>query len=949
MLWLLVAFAIVPLLLPWLAARLGPRVFYVASLPPLVAFVFGAAVTPQVLAGHAPTESFTWLPPLGVALSARLDPLSWILASIVSGVGALVLLYCRWYFRDDSPGIGRFAAALLAFAGAMYGLVITDDIVMLVMFWEMTSILSFLLIGHYHQRAGSRRAALQALMVTTFGGLVLLIGVVLLAVEAGTTQLAAILAHAPSGPLADAALVLLLVGALSKSAVFPFHFWLPGAMAAPTPVSAYLHAAAMVKAGIYLLARFAPAFAEAEPWRPVVVGLGLFTLLLGGWQAMRETDLKRLLAYGTVSQLGLLCAALGYGTRDMALAGAALLIAHALFKACLFLVVGLIDRQVSTRDVRELSGLGRQAPLLAAISIAAVASMLGVAPTLGFVAKEGVLTALLHEARSGGVAGLTMLVAVVAGSALTAGYGLRFLWGALARKSGVADTRWPAPKLGFLGSPLVLAAASLLAGFATPWLDPALAAYADPLPAARAGAAPPASAYQLALWHGLEPALFLSLGAILGGVGLFALFGRDRSGAAATLLPFSASDVYAATVRGIERLATYTTGYTQRGSLPAYLGVIFVVFVAVALGVLATGGGFRAAPSAAHTLGQLIVAPIMILAAIAAVRAGRRYAAVVLVSVTGLGMITLFATHGAPDLAVTQILVETVTLVAFTLVLRRLPTPIGRHHASVWPLPRALLAAGVGVVMALIAIVAAGARIHTPISEAFPQLAYERGHGRNVVNVALVDLRGWDTMGELSVLILAATGVASLVFVTHRADTLPRIREPAGSAPEGSPPPWLVGGQRLRPETRSILLEVMVRVLFHAIIVVSLYLLFAGHDLPGGGFAGGLVAGMALVMRYVAGGPYELGAAAPADPGRLLGAGMALAVACAVVPLLFGAAPLTSAWFAWELPVLGHVELVTSTLFDVGVYLVVIGLVLDVLRSLGAEIDRQSTQTGSAG
>jgi multicomponent Na+:H+ antiporter subunit A len=352
----------------------------------------------------------------------------------------------------------------------------------------------------------------------------------------------------------------------------------------------------------------------------------------------------------------------------------------------------------------------------------------------------------------------------------------------------------------------------------------------------------------------------------------------------------------------------------------------------------------------------------MIVAGIMAVQARKRYTGVVLVSVTGLGMVLLFATSGAPDLALTQILVETVTLVAFALVLRRIPSRMGQHNASVAPLLRAAIAAAVGATMAIVAIVATAARNSVPISVQFPELAYTLGHGRNVVNVALVDLRGWDTMGELSVLILAATGVASLVFVTHRSDTLSEVqslpsgvarrRTPMVETSEGMRPratsggstrtAWLIGGQKIRPENRSILLEVIVRVLFHTIVIVSLYLLFAGHNLPGGGFAAGLVAGMALVMRYVAGGRYELGAAAPTDAGRLLGVGMTIAVGCAIVPLFFGAPPLTSTFWEAELPILGHVEFVTSTIFDIGVYLVVIGLVLDVLRSLGAEVDRQS-------
>ncbi|MBN9153802.1 MAG: Na+/H+ antiporter subunit A [Microbacterium sp.] len=968
MLVLLAAFAILPLVLPWLVGRLGARAFTIAAVLPIVAFVHAALQTPAVLAGRIPFETYDWIPGLGIHLSMRMDTLGWVMALIVTGVGALVMLYCRWYFDGHTEGLGQFSAVLLGFAGAMYGLVLTDDIVVLLMFWEITSVLSYLLIGYYHRRGASRRAALQALLVTSLGGLVMLIGNVLLVVAAGTTSLSGILAHAPTGTVADIAIVLVLVGALSKSAIFPFHFWLPGAMAAPTPVSAYLHAAAMVKAGIYLIARLAPVFAVAPPWRPVLIALGVFTMLLGGIQALRETDLKRILAFGTVSQLGLLTVVLGYGTRDAALAGLALLLGHALFKSSLFLVVGVIDRQLSTRDITELSGVGRQAPTLATFSIIAICSMVGVIPTIGFVAKEGALAALLHETQGGSVWGLVALLGVALGSVLTAAYGIRFVWGAFWTKRDAAGDRmpvtaWPDPPVGFLAAPIVLAGLTLVSGFAAPLLDTAFAGYADAAPAVTPGVHAPEHAAHLALWHGFEPALWISLATILGGALVFwaalagGWAGRRR------ILPFTAGDVYNGALRGIARVSVLTTGLTQRGSLPVYVGTIFVVFVAAEGTVLLASPQWRTALDAWQTPAQLFAAPVMIVAALVAVRARKRYTGVVLVSVTGLGMVLLFATSGAPDLALTQVLVETVTLIAFALVLRRIPARLGDHNASVWPVARAVLGAAVGVTMAAVAIVATGARTATPISERFPQLAYELGHGKNVVNVALVDLRGWDTMGELSVLILAATGVASLVFVTHRADTLStfttklpnmRARRPlvetdrglrSQSADTGGHRAWLVGGQRVRPENRSIMLEVIVRILFHTIIVVSLYLLFAGHNLPGGGFAGGLVAGMALVMRYIAGGRYELGAAAPTDAGRFLGVGMSLAVACAVVPVLFGAAPLTSAFFEIQLPVLGHVEFVTSTIFDIGVYLVVIGLVLDVLRSLGAEVDRQAQET----
>lgn len=971
MLLLLAAFAVMPLVLPWLVGRIGPRAFFVAALVPLAGFVQAAVETPRVLAGDIPSETYSWIPQLGLELSMRMDTLGWLMALIVTGVGALVMIYCRWYFAGSSTGsgkdrgakakqgVGLFSAVLLGFAGAMYGLVLTDDLIVLVMFWEITSILSYLLIGFYHARGASRRAALQALLVTTLGGLVMFVGAVILVVQAGTNSLSGILAmYADPGspftsnPLVDTAIMLLLIGALSKSAIFPFHFWLPGAMAAPTPVSAYLHAAAMVKAGIYLIARCAPFFALAAPWRPIVITLGIFTMLLGGIQALRESDLKRILAFGTVSQLGMLTAVVGYGDRDTALAGVALLLGHALFKSALFLVVGVIDRQLSTRDIGELSGVARQAPTLAIVSTIAVASMIGFIPTIGFVAKEAALTAFLDAGNEPWA--VVALIGIVLGSILTTAYGLRFLWGAFGTKKGAPVTAWPDPPMGFLIAPVVLAALSLAGGLAAPWLDTALSGYADTAP-------PSEHPYHLALWHGLEPALFLSLGSIALGAVVFVLV--QRTGWHARLLPFTAADIYNQSLRGIARLAVWTTTLTQRGSLPVYVGTIFVVFVAAEGTALLAAPEWKVQLDAWQTPMQIVVAPIMILAGIVAVRARKRYTGVVLVSVTGLGMVLLFATSGAPDLALTQVLVETVTLVTFALVLRRIPARLGEHNASVWPVARAVLAIAVGATMALVAMVATGARVAEPISDAFPDLAYELGHGKNVVNVALVDLRGWDTMGELSVLILAATGVASLVFVTHRSDLLSRAIAPIptgatrtrrplvetdeGPRPRASDPgstrqAWLVGGARVRPENRSIVLEVIVRILLHTIIVVSIFLLFSGHNLPGGGFAGGLVAGMALVMRYVAGGRYELGAAAPTDAGRLLGAGMALAVACAVVPLLFGAAPLTSYFWEWDIPVLGHVEFVTSTLFDIGVYLVVIGLVLDVLRSLGGEVDRQA-------
>jgi len=950
----LIAFALASLLAPVAARRLGRAVFPVAALVPAAAFAHALTTLPTVLDGETVTEYVSWVPQLGLALSFRIDALAVLLMLIVTGVGALVFVYCAAYFKAGDASVGRFAGILLAFAGSMYGLVVADDVYLLFVFWEATSVFSYLLIGHSSRKRASRTAALQALLVTTLGGLVMLVGLVLLADLGDSTSLAVLVANPPEHPLLPLAIALILVGVLSKSAIVPFHFWLPGAMAAPTPVSAYLHAAAMVKAGIYLAARLAPGYAEVPGWREVLVGLGLVTMLVGAVQALRQTDLKLVLAHGTVSQLGLVVVIAGWGGAAGAIAAILLLLSHALFKSALFLIVGVVDHGAGTRDLRRITGFGRRAPLLAGAAVAAVLSMAGLPVAFGFVAKEAMLTVLFDAGADGVVWGWVAVVAVVAGSALTLAYGVRFVWGAFADKRGVEplpdEMRYPrAETWALFAPPVVLASLGLVAGPFAAVLDPLAVLIAAGYPDA-------ADAPHVAFWHGLEPALALS--ALIVGLGVVAAWRFARRMPETTPVAEASwgARVYRAMLRGIDTASAVVTGLTQRGSLPFYLAVILLVAVVAVWAVLP----FAPRPDAFDVLqhpAQPIIGALMIAAAIAATVAGKRFQAVVLVGVTGIGMAALFALHGAPDLAITQALVEIVTLVVVVLVLRRLPARLGARNGSSHRALRAVLGVAVGLTMAAVALVATGARDSVPVSIEWPELAVEIGHGYNVVNVALVDLRGWDTMGELAVVIAAATGVASLIFIRTRADDLPRvsrrrqresIRERRASAEavdgRGS---WLLAGRTLAPHNRSILLEVVVRLLFHALIVVSLYLLLAGHNAVGGGFAGGLVAGLALVARYLAGGRHELAVAAPFDAGRVLGAGLVLAAGAAAVPLLFGAAPLTSTWFTLDLGPIGTVDVVSSTVFDIGVYLVVIGLVLDVLRSLGAELDRQQ-ETDSA-
>ncbi|KQM81197.1 Na+/H+ antiporter subunit A [Agromyces sp. Leaf222] len=966
----LAIFAAVSVLTPWLTRRLGRRVFAVIALVPAATFVVLLTWLPGVIAGTPVVESVPWIPELDIALSFRMDALALILSLVVTGIGALVLLYCTWYFADDEPALGRFASLLLAFAGVMLGLVTSDDVFVLFTFWEATSVLSYLLIGHYTGRKESRGAALQALTVTTFGGLAMLVGLVLLAVAGGTTSLSELIANPVTGAAAEWGIALVLVGAISKSALVPFHFWLPAAMAAPTPVSAYLHAAAMVKAGVYLVARLAPGYADLSVWHPIVIALGVFTMLVGGWRALRQYDLKLLLAYGTVSQLGFLVLVTGFGTRDAALAGIALLLAHAMFKATLFLTVGIVDHAAGTRDWRKLSGLGRRMPVITVIAGLAAASMAGIPPLLGFVAKEGVLTAFLDATAEGGAIAIWAWIALigsVAGSVLTFAYTSRFLWGAFSTKPDVAPTPLHAPGAAIAIAPATLAVASLVAAFAISFIEPLLAAYADELPGPHD--------MHLALWHGFEPALFISLGIFAVGA-LLVWARREVARLQAAVVPMvDSSRGYLGIVSAVDRTAAAVTTAIQARGLPGYLTIIVAVFI----GGLGTATILNSAWPADIRLwdftSQPFIAFVMCVAAIAAVIVRQRMAAVLLVSVTGYGLVLLFGMSGAPDLALTQALVETIVIVVFVLVLRRLPKQIAQRNPPVHKLARGIIGGLAGLVMGVIGLVALGARIEPTIAGGLPALALE-AHGKNIVNVMLVDIRAWDTLGEISVLVAVATGVASLIFVSGRTGGAPRLDdvdlgldrrdrmrplpEPASSirAPRTSlantsgetdaageaastRQTWLLAGRTISPRNRSILIEVLVRLLFHPAIVVSVFLLFVGHNAPGGGFAGGLLAGLALVARYLAGGRYELGEAAPVDAGRLLGTGLLLAAGTATASLFFSGIPLESAWFETEVPVLGTISIGTSTLFDIGVYLVVVGLVLDILRSLGGEVDRQ--------
>ena len=605
--------------------------------------------------------------------------------------------------------------------------------------------------------------------------------------------------------------------------------------------------------------------------------------------------------------------------------------------------------------------MAKRLPLVAGAAAVAAASMAAVPPLIGFTAKEAAFESLVYLLPDGDETGIPplpaflLMGALVAGSALTVAYTLRFLWGAFGTKPGVLPTEVTREPFGFALAPVILAAASLVGGFVGPTLTRVL----DPL-AETAEVGEPS--HGIALWHGLTAPLALSVLALAVGVLLFVR--RRWIGRVQATFPRTpeAEEVYQSLMRGIDRSAVEVTAVTQRGSLPIYLGTIMLVLVVLPGSVLLTLPSWPNSLRPWDTPGQVLVGATMIVAAVLAASSRGRLKAVILVGVTGYGTALMFLLHGAPDLALTQILVETVTLVVFVLVLRKLPkyfTDRPLHSSRWW---RLVIAIMVGFTVVSTVYLAAGARVATPVSEAFYEAAYTFGYGKNIVNVTLVDIRSWDTLGEISVLVVAATGVASLIFIRRRYTELepprgagrPRrrsFRRPETQAQDNSTQgrmTWLRGTERLSPMKRSIIFEVITRLLFPVMILTSLFFLFSGHNNPGGGFAGGLIAGLALTIRYLAGGRHELDEAAPVDAGRVLGVGLLTAGLSSLAPVLVGGrigqsfdivinAPylsyLPTPWGTVTL--MGEIHFVTSLIFDIGVYLVVIGVMLDLARSLG--------------
>jgi multicomponent Na+:H+ antiporter subunit A len=743
----------------------------VAAIAPAVTFGWLVSQSGAVLDGDTPTVEVEWIPQIALSISLRLDGFGLLMGLLVSGIGVLVLLYSMAYFgrRDD---LGRLAGLLVAFAGAMLGIVWADGLLTLFVFWELTSITSFLLIGFDDTNAAARAAATRAFLVTGAGGLAMLAGLIILTIVGDTTTMSGLLADPPSGTLTDVALVLVLLGAFTKSAQFPFHFWLPGAMAAPTPVSAYLHSATMVKAGLVVVARFAPAFAAEGPWRVLVVSAGLASLFVGGIGAMRQQDAKLALAHGTVSQLGFLMVLLGLGTPATTYAGVAMLFAHALFKASLFLSVGVIDHEAGTRDMRRLRGLLRALPIVAASVVVAAASMAAIMPTFGFVAKEKALDGLLDG--DIGAIGTIALVGIVLGSVLTVAYTIRIAVGLLGddapgvESDGTVDAALgpidPSsvhrPPFALVAAPVLLALLSLVLGFAAGLVG-------DRLAEVTASLDPATSSKYLVLWPGVNEALLVSMGIIAVGV---ALWWFTRAATRTFELRRSvATNAYDRIYDGLLAGARRTTAATQSGSLPLYLAIVLTTVAAsLFVALLAGATDSISSPRFSNSPIEFIAVVVTGLLAIAILFARNRFGAAVLLGGSGYGLAIVYLIQGAPDLAITQFLVETLTIVVFLLVLARLPAEFSPAPAWAPKFVRIGIATAVGVTVAVFALSASGSRTEPSVGEEYVALSEPEAGGRNVVNVILVDFRGFDTLGEITVLAVAGAGVVNLVRAARR-------------------------------------------------------------------------------------------------------------------------------------------------------------------------------------
>lgn len=918
-----------------------------AGLIALVGTIQVAMFYPQIAHGGVIREEFMWLPSLGLNFVLRMDGFAWLFSILVLGIGTLVSLYARYYMSPEDP-VPRFFSFFLAFMGAMLGLVLSGNLIQIVFFWELTSLFSFLLIGYWHHRSDARRGAYMALMVTGAGGLCLLAGVMLLGHVVGSYDLDAVLAAGDqirAHSLYPILLTLILIGALSKSAQFPFHFWLPHAMAAPTPVSAYLHSATMVKAGVFLLARLWPALSGSEQWFWIVSGAGACTLVLGAYCAMFQNDLKGLLAYSTISHLGLITLLLGLNSPLAAVAAVFHILNHATFKASLFMAAGIIDHESGTRDIRKLSGLFKLMPYTATLAMVASASMAGVPLLNGFLSKEMFFAETVFINSTKWVEIALPVIATVAGT-FSVAYALRFTVDVFFGPPATDLPHTPHEPPRWMRAPVeLLVFTCLMVGiFPAQTVGPLLAAAAQPV----VGGQLPE--YSLAIWHGLNAPMIMSLIAMSGGIVLYVLLRKQLKLNRFPLPPlirfFNGKRFFERSVvvimRGARRIERRVS--TQRLQSQLFLLVLAAV-VAGLIPMIYSGLSWGDRPKIP---GSIVFVTLWLMAIACALGAAwqakyHRLAALTMVSVCGLMTCVTFVWFSAPDLALTQLVVEVVTTVLILLGLRWLP----RRIEEVSPLPRILrkarirrlrdllLSTVVGGGMALLSYAMLTRQTPNDISSFYLSRALPEGGGSNVVNVMLVDFRGFDTLGEITVL----AAVALTVFALLR-----RFRPPKESMELPAQQRLLakdVVTDLVNPRSASdtalgfmMVPAVLVRLLLPIAFVVSMYLFMRGHNQPGGGFVAGLVMSVAFILQYMVAGTQWVEAQMSLRPLRWMGTGLLFATITGLGAIGFGYPFLTTHTAHFNLPLLGDIHVASALFFDIGVFAVVVGATLLILTAL---------------
>ena len=914
---LIVGLPFIGALLPILFDRFGRVPTALATaVAPLLGLGWLLWLAPKVFAGERLLTSYAWLPELGLNLSLRLDGLGLLFALLILGIGLLVILYARYYLSEREP-VGRFFSYLLLFMGAMLGVVLSENLLQMMVFWELTSLSSFLLIGFWGSRGDARKGARMALAVTGGGGLALLAGILLLGQMAGSFQLSDVLAAGDqirTHALYPVALVLVLLGVFTKSAQFPFHFWLPHAMAAPTPVSAYLHSATMVKAGVFLLARLYPALSGNDLWFYLVSLTGLATLLVGAGMALFQHDLKGLLAYSTISHLGLITLLFGLDSRMATVAAVFHIINHATFKASLFMAAGIIDHETGSRDMRRINGMWKYLPHTAALAMVASLAMAGVPLLNGFLSKEMFFSETLQQHLLGSFNWVIPAAATLAG-VLSVAYSLRFIHDVFFNGEPINLPKFPPhepPR--YMKVPVeILVFLCLLVGMLPGYTVAPLLAVA-----AQASLNGPLPEYDLAIWHGFNLPLAMSLAATLGGV-LVYLLRQPLFRWYAGLPEVDAKDVFERGVRAVVALSQRITALLEKGSLQRYLALMLLAAILLVISGLSDLPGFTGSLGLSPLDGPgLMGGSVLCVAALLTVIFHRqRLVALLMLSVVGLLVALVFARYSAPDLALTQLSVEVVTIILLMLALYFMPAHTPVESSSLRGLRDFSVAVGCGGVVALL-VYAVLTRPLQSISGFFLENSVPGGGGTNVVNVILVDFRGFDTLGEISVLAIAAVGIFALI------DGL-RLYQPLADT----------AGHRWARDRHPLFLSTLSRVLLPLALLVSVFIFLRGHNLPGGGFIAGLITAVALILQFVANGVSWTQSRLPLDHQRVAGLGVLVAGLTGLGSWLFGYPYLTTAFGHFHLPLVGEFELATAMLFDLGVYLTVVGATLTILASLG--------------